>query len=85
MNWREIGASCGFSDPVSDELVHALATAKIVLLVNSNQHTFGLLAGYLVEEVEAVERERRWRRVEVAVCVVSALLTLVYLAMQRAG
>ena len=84
MNWREIGASCSFSDPVSDELVHSLAAAKIVLLDNANQHTFGLLAGYLVDEVDAAERDRWWKRVEVVVVVASALVTLAYLALRRA-
>jgi hypothetical protein len=84
MNWREIGASCGFSDPVSDELVHALAAAKIVLLDNPNQHTFGLLAGYLVDEVDAAERDRWWKRVEVVAVVASVLVALAYVAMRRA-
>ena len=84
MNWREIGASCGFSDSASDELAHALAAAKIVLLDNPNQHTFGLLAGYLVDEVDAAERDRWWKGVEVVVVVACALVTLAYLAMRRA-
>lgn len=84
MNWREIGASCGFPDPLSDEVARALGAAKIVLIANADQHSFGLLAGYLVDEVDAAKRDRRWRRVEVAIYVVSALVTLVYLAMRRA-
>lgn len=84
MNWREIGASCGFPDSLSDEVARALGAAKIVLIANSDQHSFGLLAGYLVDEVDAEKRDRRWRRVEVAIYVVSALVTLVYLAMRRA-
>src|SRR4051794_17890442 len=58
MNWREIGASCGFSDTASDELVHKLAAEKIVLLHDPINHSFGLLAGYLVDEVDSAERER---------------------------
>jgi hypothetical protein len=69
---------------VSDELVRALAAAKIVLLDNPNQQTFGLLAGYLVDEVDAAERGRWWKRVEVVVVVASALVTLAYLGMWRA-
>ncbi len=85
MDWREIGASCGFSDPASDEVANALAAENILMLDDPSRHTFGLLAGYLVDEVDAVERERWWRRVEVAVVVVSALLTLLYFALRQAG
>jgi len=85
MNWREIGASCGFADTESDDLVHKLAAEKIVLLDDPNKHSFALLAGYLVDEVDATERERRWRRVELAVVAVSVLMTLLYLALRRTG
>jgi hypothetical protein len=69
---------------VSDDLIHALAAAKIVLLASPDEHRFGLLAGYLVDEVDAAKRDRWWMRVEVIVVVASVLVTLAYLAMRRA-
>ena len=85
MNWREIGASGGFADPRSDELACTLAAAKILCIADPDKHSFGLLAGYLVNEVDAVERERRWRRAELAVVAIVAAVMLLYFSLQGAA
>jgi hypothetical protein len=85
MDWREIGASCGFSERASDELAQALAAKKIILLSDPSQYTFGLLAGHLVNEVDAAARKRRWRGIEFVVVAVTVLVTLLYLTLKRAA
>lgn len=77
MNWREVGADCGFSEAASDELVNTLAAQKIVLIIDAGLHRFGLIAGYLVDEIDAAQRER-W--VNLTVAALGVVPVLLYIA-----
>ncbi len=85
MDWRKIGESCGLSAATLDPLVNDLAAQKLVYIADGNMCRMAMLSRHLIDDVAEIERERRWKRFEIALFVVVVLSMLLLLTLTDRG
>ena len=74
IRWRTIGVRCGLQGHEADEVVATLADIKLVLVMDAEERTMGLICGHLVRAVFDARRKRWWDRATAAATVLTVLV-----------
>ena len=80
IGWRTVGLMCGVRLTEVDELVRTLSALRLVLVLDADLREMGLISRHHLRELLEADRGRRWKWAAVAVALLAAVGTILWLS-----